>query len=66
MTNEAQKLLNEAKMTALFDAAHKAMPDEIRKATLLAKVRRVHYLASLAEGFTADESLVLCVDTDLS
>jgi len=31
-------------------------------AVLLAKVRRVHYDASIAQGFTPDEALTLCME----
>jgi len=38
-------------------------PGEARKAVLLAAVRRLHYNASIAQGFSPDEALTLCMDT---
>jgi len=40
-----------------------AMPLEARKAELLAKMRRLHYNASIAQGFTPDEAIDLCLAT---
>ena len=64
MSNEANKAIQSAKMDALLDAARSAMPDEARKADLLAQVRRVHYDASIRKGFTPDQALTLCVETN--
>jgi hypothetical protein len=36
---------------------------EARKAVLLAAVRRLHYNASIAQGFSPDEALTLCMDS---
>ena len=52
MTDTAKRLIGAAKTEALFAAAENAMPGEARKATLLAAVRRLHYNASIAQGFT--------------
>lgn len=59
MTNAAKRVMDDA----LFAAAHAAMPIEARKAVLLAAVRRLHYNASIAQGFTPDEALDLCLAT---
>ena len=48
---------------ALFAAAENALPGEARKAVLLAAVRRLHYNASIAQGFSPDEALALCMDS---
>jgi len=48
---------------ALFAAAENALPGEARKATLLAAVRRLHYDASIAQGFSPDEALALCMES---
>ncbi len=37
----------------------------IDNAPAVAKVRRAYYLAHIDEGFTADEALILCMDTSL-
>ena len=40
------------------------MPHEVKKADLLAEIRRVHYDASIRKGFTPDQALMLCMDTN--
>jgi len=62
MTDAAKRMMKEAKTEALFAAAHSAMPVEARKATLLAKMRRLHYNASIAQGFSPEDALILCTD----
>ena len=56
-------MIEEAKAEALFAAAHAALPLEARKAGLLACLRRMHYDASIAQGFTPDEAFELCLAT---
>jgi len=63
MTDTAKRMIEAAKTGALFASAHAAIPLEARKAELLAKMRRLHYNASVAAGFTADEALTLCMDS---
>jgi len=62
MTDTAKRMMEAAKTDALFAAAHAAMPGVKRQAELLAKMRRLHYDASIAQGFTPDEALTLCID----
>ena len=63
MTDTAKRMMDAASTEALFAAAHSAMPLEARKAELLAKMRRMHYDASIAQGFTPDEALTLCMES---
>jgi len=63
MTDIAKRMIEAAKTEALFAAAHSAMPLESRKAELLAKMRRLHYNASIAQGFSPDEALALCMES---
>jgi hypothetical protein len=63
MNDAAKRMISAANTEALFAAAHAAIPLEARKADLLAKMRRLHYKASVAAGFTADEALTLCMDS---
>ena len=65
MSNEAHRAMQAAKLDALIQSVKDAMPAEIRKADMLAEIRRVHYEASIRKGFTPDEALVLCMDTSL-
>jgi len=55
-------MMDAASTEAMFAAAENALPGEARKATLLAAVRRLHYNASIAQGFSPDEALTLCMD----
>jgi hypothetical protein len=62
MNDAARRMVSAANTEALFAAAYAAIPLEARKADLLAKMRRLHYNASVAAGFTSDEALTLCMD----
>ena len=55
--------MDAASTEAMFAAAENALPGEARKATLLAVVRRLHYDASIAQGFTPDDALILCMES---
>jgi len=59
----ARRMMAAANTEALFAAAHAAIPLEARKAEMLAKMRRMHYNASIAQGFTPDEALTLCMES---
>jgi len=63
MTDAAKRMMDAASTEALFAAAHAAMPGVKRQAELLAKMRRVHYDASIAQGFTPDDALILCMNS---
>ena len=63
MTDAAKRMMEEAKTEALFAAAERAMPAVERQAELLAKMRRTHYDASIAQGFKPHEALQLCLAT---
>ena len=63
MTDTAKRMMDDASTEALFAAAENALPGEARKATLLAVVRRLHYDASIAQGFTPDDALILCMES---
>ena len=63
MTDTAKRMMDAANTEALFASAHAAIPLEARKAELLAKMRRVHYDASIAQGFSPDEALALCMES---
>jgi len=60
MNYEARKALNAARDEANVQAVKDGMPQEIRRADLLAEIRRVHYDASIRKGFTPEQALVLC------
>jgi len=62
MTDTAKRMMDSAKTEAMFAAAHAALDIEARKATLLAAVRRLHYDASIAQGFSPEDALILCMD----
>ena len=50
MTDTAKRMIEAAKTEALFASARAAILLEALKAELLAKMRRVHYDASIAGG----------------
>jgi len=64
--SEAHKTMTAAKMSALTLAAKEAMPQEVSRADLMAQVRRIHYDASIRKGFSADQAIILCMETNLS
>ena len=63
MTDTAKRMIDAASTEALFAAAHAAMPLEARKAELLAKMRWMHYNASIAQGFSPEDAFELCLAT---
>ena len=63
MTDTAKRMMDAASTEALFAAAHAAMPLEARKAELLAKMRWMHYNASIAQGFSPEDAFELCLAT---
>ena len=63
MTDTAKRMMDVASTEALFAAAESALPGEARKAVLLAAVRRLHYNASIAQGFGPDDALILCMES---
>ena len=63
MTDAAKRMMDDAKTDALFAAAHAALPGVKRQAELMAKMRRLHYDASIAQGFTPDDALILCMES---
>ena len=63
MSDTAKRMIDAAKTEALFVAAHAALDIEARKAGLLARMRRMHYDASIAQGFSPDEAFELCLAT---
>ena len=63
MTDTAKRMMYAASTEALFAAAENALPGEARKAVLLAAVRRLHYNASIAQGFSPDDALILCLES---
>ena len=62
MNDAAKRMMSAANTEALFASAHAAIPLEARKAELLAKMRRVHYDASIAQVFSPRDALILCMD----
>ena len=60
MTSEADRTMNQAKIAALYEAAMREMSFEVKRADLLAQVRRIHYDASIRNGFTPEQALLLC------
>jgi hypothetical protein len=60
MTDDKDKVVSLVPRPSQGDALEAALEDMIRTATPLARLRRAHYVASLEEGFSETEALVLC------
>ena len=52
-------------MLAAVEELRRAAPALMQAAPIIAKIRRAHFVALVAEGFTADQALDLCRDTEL-
>lgn len=65
MTDHAKNTMSAAQFEAAAQAFRAAMPQEARKADMLAEIRKIHYDACIRKGFTADEALFLCTQTNL-
>ena len=64
MSEQGKKAMSTAHFEAVMEAAYNELPNEERKADLLAKVRRIHYKACIRKGFTAEQALFLCTQTN--
>lgn len=62
--SEAKKVMSAAQQDALYATVKEHMPAEVRKADLLAEMRKVHYDACIRKGFTADQALFLCTQME--
>ena len=52
-------------LMASVEALRRAAPALMQCAPIIAKIRRAHFVALVAEGFTEDQALDLCRDTEL-
>jgi len=50
---------------AALEGLRRAMPALMQVAPIVAKIRRAHYVALIAEGFTPDQALELCQNSEL-
>lgn len=62
----AEAIIATANFQASLAAASKALPQEIERAVLVARVRRIHYEAAIAQGFTPEQALALCMKPSLA
>lgn len=58
--NTAKAVIGEAQKEAAFAALEAAVNEVAREATIIARLRRQHYEASLAAGFSPAQALYLC------
>lgn len=56
-----KKLIEQAVAEAALKRVEELLPLEERKAVLIAKVRKMHYNASVAQGFAPAQALRLCL-----
>lgn len=61
-----EAIIATANFQASLAAASKALPQEIERAVLVARVRRIHYEAAIAQGFTPEQALALCMKPSLA
>ena len=59
--SNAQAVMDQAARKALRETLRLMLPEVAEEALLLAKVRRAHFEASIKEGFSPDQALVLCM-----
>ena len=64
MTDHAKNTMTAAQFEAAMEGVEASLDMEARKADLMARVRKMHYDASIRKGFTAEEALFLCTQTE--
>lgn len=69
MTNPKQTvaaMFNDAQMAAAQDKLAGMLPMIASEARLIAKIRKQYYDAAIAEGFTAEQAMIICMRPGLS
>ena len=65
MSNEAHKVIAAATGHANLAKLAELQPQLENEARMIATIRRIHYDASIKQGFTSDQALVLCMKPSL-
>lgn len=66
MANEAKQVMDTAARKAALDMVRRQMPEMVEGAQMIASIRRIHYDASIKQGFTPEQALALCMKPSLT
>lgn len=66
MANEANKVMAAATGHANLAKLAELQPHLENEARVIATIRRIHYDASIKQGFTPEQALVLCMKPSLN
>jgi len=66
MSNEAKRVIDNAKSNAAYEQLERMMPEIARQADLTARVRWLHYRASIRAGFTPEQAIELCQNPNMT
>ena len=65
MSDQAKHTIDGAKRAAAFDNIERMIPDFVKEAAMIARIRRINYDASIKEGFTPEQALTVCMKPKL-
>ena len=63
---EAKRVIDSAKSNAAYEHLERLMPEITRQADIMARVRWLHYRASIRSGFTPEQAIVLCMKPNMT
>jgi hypothetical protein len=66
MSNEAKRVIDNAKSNAAYAHLERLMPDVARQADLVARIRWINYDASIRQGFTPEQAIILCLKPNMT
>jgi len=64
--SEAKRVIDSAKSNAAYAHLERLMPDVARQADLVARIRRLNYDASIRQGFTPEQAIILCMKPNMT
>ena len=66
MADEAKRVIDSAKSNAAYAHLERLMPDVARQADLVARIRWINYDASIRQGFTPEQAIILCLKPNMT
>ena len=66
MADEAKRVIDSAKSNAAYAHLKRLMPDVATQADLVARIRRINYDASIRQGFTPEQAIILCLKPNMT